>query len=88
MDDVYDRVRDVKKLGDSVLNETLGTIGWRYGYTHDLAWSIIGREECIPWDDWKSHYYGNMLEVILLKLKENEEEVLKCVREILRFLDA
>ena len=88
LDDLYDRVGDVKQLGDCALNETLETIRWRYGYTHDLAWSIIGLEECINWDDWKSHFYGDMLEVILMKLKENDQEVLQCIREILCFLGA
>ena len=63
-------------------HDLLHTISWRYGYAHDLAWSIIGLEECLNWDDWKSMYYGDMLEVILLKRKENDEAVLACIRRI------
>lgn len=83
---VYDGVGDMKRLGTPVLCETLGTISQRYGYTHDLAWSLIGLDECIDWNDWKSHYYGDMLEVIVMKLKENDEAVLECVREIIKAL--
>ena len=83
---IFDTINDVKKLSDPSLREQIHIISWRYGYTHDLAWSVIGLDECINWEDWKSHYYGDMLEVILLKLKENDEAVLTCVKEILRIL--
>lgn len=83
---LYDAVGDINRLGAPALYETINTISWRYGYTHDLAWSIIGLDECINWNDWKSHYYGDMLEVILDKLKENDQEVLNCIREIIQKL--
>jgi hypothetical protein len=83
---VYDGIKDVKMLGNHDFGEMLNTISWRYGYTHDLAWSIIGLDECINWDDWKSHYYGDMLEVIILKLKENDEAVLECVKKLITAL--
>lgn len=83
---LYDAVGDVNKLGDPAFCETINTISWRYGYTHDLAWSIIGLDECINWNDWKSRYYGDMLEVILDKLKENDQEVLNCIREMIQIL--
>lgn len=86
--DLYDRVGDVNRLDDPAFNELIHTISWRYGYTHDLAWSLIGLEECINWDDWKSHYYGDMLEVIIMKLKENDEAVLECIREMIRICEA
>ena len=85
--DVYDAINDVKKLADPQFEELLHTIGWRYGYTHDLAWSIIGLDECIDWNDWKSHYYGDMLEVIIKQLKENDEAVLECVRKMIGILN-
>ena len=81
---LYDCVGDTKKLGDPALHEACSTISWRYGYTHDLAWSLIGLDECINWNDWKSHYYGDMLEVVIMKLKENDEAVLNCIREIIQ----
>ena len=73
-------------LGNPAFCETIKTISWRYGYTHDLAWSLIGLDECINWNDWKSHYYGDMLEVIIDKLKENDEAVLNCIREMIQGL--
>lgn len=84
---LYNAVGDVKKLGDPVLREILNTISWRYGYTHDLAWSLIGLNECIRWNDWKSRYYGDMLKLIIDKLKENDQAVLKCIQEIIQVLE-
>lgn len=84
--DIYNKINDVQKLGNPEFGDILHTISWRYGYTHDLAWSIIGLDECINWEDWKSHYYGDMLEIIILKLKENDKAVLECIREILKKL--
>lgn len=83
---LYESVGDVSRLGDPALQEILNTISWRYGYTHDLAWSLIGLEECIDWHDWKSHYYGDMLEVVVDKLKENDQAVFDCIRELIRVL--
>ena len=83
---LYDAIADVSRLGDAIFGETINTISGRYGYTHDLAWSIIGLDECINWNDWKSHYYGDMLEVIIDKLKENDQAVLKCIREMIQML--
>ena len=84
---IYDNINDVKKLADDKFSEIINTINWRYGYTHDLAWSIIGLDECINWNDWKSHYYGDMLELIINKLKENDEAVLECVHGIIDILN-
>lgn len=83
---LYDRVGDVKKLGDPAMNEMLGTIHWRYGYTHDLAWALIGLDQCIDWNNGQSHYYGDMIEVVLMKIKENDEAVLDCVRKMIQAL--
>lgn len=83
----FDGMGDMALLGQASLEEALRTISWRYGYTHDLAWSLIGLSECIRWDDWKSHYYGDMLEVILRQIKENDEAVLRCVRDIIGALE-
>lgn len=85
--DAYDSINDVKRLADPAFGESIHTINWRYGYTHDLAWSIIGLDECIDWNDWKSHYYGDMLQVVIGKLKENDGAVLECVRSIIKLLE-
>ena len=84
--EIYDCINDVNRLSLPELSEEINTISWRYGYTHDLAWSVIGLDECINWEDWKSHYYGDMLEVIICKLKENDEAVLECIRGIIKKL--
>lgn len=85
---IYDTANNVKKLFAPEFGEIMHTISWRYGYTHDLAWSLIGLDECIDWNDWKSHYYGDMLEVIIIKLKENDEAVLECIHKIIQHLEA
>lgn len=84
---IYDGINDVIKLAGPQFGEICSTISWRYGYTHDLAWSLIGLEECINWNDWKSHYYGDMLEVVIEKIKENDEAVLESVRKMLGILE-
>lgn len=83
---VYDSIESMRALGGESFAAERQTIHWRFGYTHDLAWSIIGLDECINWSDWKAHYYGDMLEVIIKQLKENDEAVLEAIREMLKKL--
>ena len=83
---IYDAMYDVNRLSDPELSDDINFISERYAKTHDLAWSIIGLDECINWDDWKSHYYGDMIREILLKLKENDEAVLRRIRAIIQKL--
>lgn len=40
-------------------------------------------EEHLPWDDWKSHYYSDMLELIIRQIKENDEKALDCIRQLI-----
>ena len=61
-------------------------ISQRYGYTHDLDWSVIGLEEHLPWGNWKSHYYSDMLELIIRQIKENDEKVFGCIRQLINML--
>lgn len=79
---IFDDINDVKLLSNPDFKEILHTISWRCGYTHDLSWSIIGLGECINWDDWKSHYYGDMLEVVVSTIKENDKAVLGCIDKL------
>jgi hypothetical protein len=56
------------------------------GYTHDLAWALIGLSERA---DWSTHYacgWGEMVELTLKRIKQNDIEALnlvKCAIEIL-----
>lgn len=85
--DFYDRIGDMGRLRDPRFAECIRKIsGPLCGYTHDLAWSLIGLEECIPWDDWKAHYYGDMIELVLSQIQKNDEGVLLCVRELIEAL--
>lgn len=81
---VYHNIGSVGRLAEHP--DILFTISRSYGYTHDLAWSIIGLEKCLRWDDWSSHYYGDMLELIIRQIKENDETVLDCIRQLIKLL--
>ena len=58
------------------------------GYTHDLAWALVGLNETA---DWKGHvyrtgYFGEMAELALAQIRKNDEEALACVKEALAIL--
>jgi len=83
---IYECVGDINILGNQSFAEILQTISLRYGYTHDLAWSLIGLGECINWDDWKSQYYGEPIKLVISKIKENDEVVLECIKKLITML--
>ncbi len=59
---------------------------WAYGYTHDLAWSLIGLNDIIKWgEQWSGMCigYAEMIQLVIYKIKENDEVVLKLVKEAL-----
>jgi hypothetical protein len=58
-----------------------------YGYTHDLAWALIGLEERADWSRHYAGYFGEMVGLTLSQIKKNDTAVLDLVkrtREILR----
>ncbi|MFT3950984.1 MAG: hypothetical protein QM689_03365 [Oscillospiraceae bacterium] len=62
------------------------TIDKSYGYTHDLAWALIGLEQCADWTTHPAGYFGEMVELTLMQLAKNDAAVLEAVksaREIL-----
>ena len=46
---VYDAVGDMKRLRAPELQELWDKISPSCGYTHDLAWALIGLDECADW---------------------------------------
>lgn len=84
---IYDCVNDVSRLNNPACMDAYSKIGGPlYGYTHDLAWALIGLEGCANWNAHPSGYYGEMVELVIAKLKENDEGVLACIREIIATL--
>ena len=58
------------------------------GYTHDLAWALLGLQECA---DWKRHafhtgYIGEMAELALCQLKKNDEGTLDAIQQAIAIL--
>ena len=57
-----------------------------HGYTHDLAWALIGLEECADWSKHSAGYFGEMVELTIRRIAENDEGVLGVVNEMLAIL--
>lgn len=58
-----------------------------YGYTHDLAWALIGLEECADWSKHAAGYFGEMVELTLSQIAKNDVEVLAEVKKIIGILE-
>ena len=52
-----------------------------FGYTHDLAWALIGLDECADWSRHAAGYFGEMVELTLSQIAKNDEEVLGAIKE-------
>ena len=85
----YVGVESVERLRAPELRPLWDTIsGPCNGYTHDLAWALLGLQECA---DWKRHafntgYVGEMAELALCQIKKNDEEVLGIIKRALEVL--
>jgi len=79
---VYDSIGDMKKLRDPALKELWDKIsGPCFGYTHDLAWALIGLDECADWSRHAAGYFGEMVELTLSQIAKNDEEALDAIKE-------
>lgn len=86
--EIYDGVSDMSRLKKPELTESYAKIGGPlYGYTHDLAWALIGLDECADWNRHAAGYFGEMVELTLLRINKNDECVLKCINEIIDTLE-
>jgi hypothetical protein len=87
---VYDKINDIKKLHTPEIKELCVTIGGGcYGYTHDLAWALIGLNERTR-DNWNSHYacgWSEMVEMVLTQINNNDVAVIDAIEKILNLLD-
>ncbi len=78
------RYRSVDELRNPVFDDICKEIGGPcFGYTHDLAWALIGLNELA---DWSTHYacgWGEMVELTLERIKQNDIQALDAVKRAL-----
>ncbi len=83
------RKRDVEELKDPALGEICAKIGGPYyGYTHDLAWALIGLEERADWSKHYAGYFGEMVELTLYQIAKNDVAVLEAIGQALEILNS
>jgi len=87
--EIYEDIGDMKRLSNPALKEYWDKIsGPCNGYTHDLAWALIGLEECADWNKYAAGYLGEMAELTLSRIRKNDEEALEAVKQALAVLEA
>jgi len=84
---VYDNVGDMKKLRNPALKELWDKIsGPCCGYTHDLAWALIGLEECADWSKHAAGYFGEMVQLTLSRISNNDAAAFDAVKKAIEIL--
>jgi hypothetical protein len=58
-----------------------------YGYTHDLAWALIGLEACADWTQHAVGYFGEMVELTISQIAKNDEIVLGEIKKAIEILE-
>ena len=87
---LYDAIGDMKKLRNPAMAELFDRIsGPCFGYTHDLAWALVGLSEGAEKIGYALNmgYPGEMAELTLCQIKKNDEGVLECVKRMLEILE-
>ncbi len=78
------RYRIIEALQDPAFDDICRQIGGPcFGYTHDLAWALIGLNERA---DWSTHYacgWGEMVELTLERIKQNDIQALDAIERAL-----
>lgn len=57
-----------------------------YGYTHDLAWALIGLEGCADWSAHAAGYFGEMVELTISQLAKNDLDVLAAIEKAIELI--
>ena len=82
------RQRWYEELRNPAFDDMCRTIGGPcYGYTHDLAWALIGLEECADWSKHAAGYFGEMVELTLSQIAKNDAGALAAIKEIVSVLE-
>jgi len=87
---VYDGVGNMNKLRHPDCKPLCHQIGGPcHGYTHDLAWALIGLEECANWDTHVGQcgYYGEMVELTLRQIATNDAGVLDAIKKAITIVE-
>jgi hypothetical protein len=78
------RNRKCEELSNPAFDEICRKVsGPCHGYTHDLAWALIGLNERA---DWSTHYacgWGEMVELTLVRIRQNDIEALNLIERAL-----
>ncbi|MHB1484880.1 MAG: hypothetical protein ACYCYI_09475 [Saccharofermentanales bacterium] len=85
---IYDAIADMGKLRSPEFKELWDKIsGPCCGYTHDLAWALIGLEECADWTRHAAGYFGEMVELTLCQIAKNDVETLDEIKKAIEILE-
>ena len=83
----YEGIGDMKRLHNPALKALWDKIsGPCNGYTHDLAWALIGLEQCADWKKHAAAYFGEMAQLTLYRIQKNDEEALEAIKQALEIL--
>lgn len=85
---VYNAISDMKKLQTPEIKDLCANIGGSYGYTHDLAWALIGLSERTQ-EHWNSNYacgWAEMVEMVLTQINSNDVAVFDSIKKIIDLL--
>jgi hypothetical protein len=81
------RFRTYEELQDPVLDDICKEIGGPcFGYTHDLAWALIGLNDRLDWSPYHNEYvcgWGEMVELTLDRIKQNDIQALNAIKRAL-----
>jgi hypothetical protein len=84
----YENICDMKKLRDPALHDLWNQIGGPCnGYTHDLAWALIGVEECADWTKHAAGYFGEMVELTISRISRNDEGAYEAITKAIEILE-
>jgi hypothetical protein len=85
---VYDTIGDMKKLRAPEFIPLWDKIsGPCCGYTHDLAWALIGLEACADWMQHAAGYFGEMVELTISQIANNDIEALNVIKQAIKILE-
>ncbi|MCL2707585.1 MAG: hypothetical protein FWF03_00560 [Defluviitaleaceae bacterium] len=76
---------DLKNPALDELRHEIG--GPRYGYTHDLSAALITLADQADWSHYYAHYYGEMIELTLRQIAENDLRVHEAIKKMIEILN-
>ena len=84
------RYRTYEELQNPAFDAICKEIGGPcYGYTHDLAWALIGLNDRLEWSPYHNEYvcgWGEMVELTLDRIKQNDIQALDAIKRAAQVL--